>query len=112
MPASPSKPFDLHPELRAPLESKKNETFGTTSALAGPLKYEFRDAWFPNFRLLLGSGDPRLAPILARAFGYRRMQCGPQLLAAINKKVCCAGFARTCLGTRVHPLRPGFGMSP
>jgi hypothetical protein len=35
--------------------------------------------------LLLASGDPKLAPILARAFGYQRMQCGPQLLAAIKK---------------------------
>ena len=55
------------------------------SAVADALKYELPDAWSQDFLLLLGSGDPKLAPILARAFGYRRIPCGPQLLAAMKK---------------------------
>jgi len=55
------------------------------SAVADALKYELPDAWFQDFLLLLGSGEPKLAPVLARAFGYRRVQCGPQLLAAMKK---------------------------
>ena len=54
-------------------------------AVADALKYELPNPWFPDFLLLLDSGDPKLAPIFARAFGYRRLQCGPQLLAAIKK---------------------------
>ena len=54
-------------------------------AVADALKHELPDAWFPDFLTLLGSGDPKLAPILARAFGYRRAQCGPQLLSAMKR---------------------------
>jgi uncharacterized protein (TIGR02270 family) len=55
------------------------------SAVADALKYELPDSWSADLLLLLGSGDPKLAPILARAFGYRRLPCGPQLLAAMKK---------------------------
>jgi uncharacterized protein (TIGR02270 family) len=55
------------------------------SAVADALKYELPDAWFPDFLTLLASGDAKLAPILARAFGYRRLQCGPQLLGAMKR---------------------------
>lgn len=60
------------------------------SAVADALKYELPDAWFPDFLTLLASGDPKLAPILARAFGYRRLPCGPQLLSAMKR---CAALA-------------------
>jgi uncharacterized protein (TIGR02270 family) len=56
-----------------------------TFAVADALKYELPAAWFPDFLMLLASGDPKLAPILARAFGYRRLPCGPQLLAAMKR---------------------------
>src|ERR1019366_7018337 len=39
---------------------------------------------------LLECGDPKLAPILARAFGYRRLPCGPQLMSAMKR---CAAAA-------------------
>src|ERR1700674_1982792 len=55
------------------------------SAVADALKYELPNAWFPDFLTLLASGDPKLAPILARAFGYRRLPCGPQLLSAMKR---------------------------
>jgi uncharacterized protein (TIGR02270 family) len=55
------------------------------SAVADALKYELPEAWFPDFLTLLASGDAKLAPILARAFGYRRLQCGPQLLTAMKR---------------------------
>ena len=56
-----------------------------TSAVADALKYELPEAWFPDFLTLLASGDPKLASILARTFGYRRLPCGPQLLSAIKR---------------------------
>ena len=56
-----------------------------SGALADALKYELPDAWFQTFLTLLASGDPKLAPILARAFGYRRLPCGPQLLSAMKR---------------------------
>ena len=59
----------------------------SASAVADALKYELPDAWQSDFFTLLGSGDTKLAPILARAFGYRRLQCGPQLLAAMKRCV-------------------------
>jgi uncharacterized protein (TIGR02270 family) len=57
---------------------------GKAGAVADALKYELPDAWFQDFLTLLASGDPKLAPILARAFGYRRLPCGPQLLSAVR----------------------------
>ncbi len=60
------------------------------SAIADALKYELPGPWHGDFLTLLGSGDPKLAPILARAFGYRRVQCGPQLLTAMKR---CAAAA-------------------
>jgi uncharacterized protein (TIGR02270 family) len=56
-----------------------------TGALADALKYELPDAWVDDFLLLLTSGHPKLAPILARAFGYRRLNCGPRLLTAMRR---------------------------
>jgi uncharacterized protein (TIGR02270 family) len=61
-------------------------------AVADALKYELPEAWCPDFRTLLASGDPKLAPILARAFGYCRTQCGPELLRAMKH---CAAAALT-----------------
>jgi uncharacterized protein (TIGR02270 family) len=54
-------------------------------AIADALKYELPDAWVPDLLTLLASGDPKLAPILARAFGYRRLPSGPQLLSAMKR---------------------------
>jgi uncharacterized protein (TIGR02270 family) len=54
-------------------------------AVADALKYELPEAWYVDLLTLLGSGDPKLVPILARAFGYRRVQCGPQLLTAMRR---------------------------
>lgn len=54
-------------------------------AIADALKYELPNAWVPDFLTLLASGDPKLAPILARALGYRRSPCGPQLLTAMRR---------------------------
>ncbi len=56
-----------------------------TSALADALKYELPDAWANDFLTLLDYGDPKLAPILARIFGYRRTPSGPQLLNAMAR---------------------------
>jgi uncharacterized protein (TIGR02270 family) len=56
-----------------------------SAAVADALKYELPEAWFPDFLTLLASGDRKLAPILARAFGYRRVQCGPQLISAMKR---------------------------
>jgi uncharacterized protein (TIGR02270 family) len=53
-------------------------------AAADALKYEAPDAWIPDLLTILASGDPKLAPILARAFGYRRVNCGPHLMAAMK----------------------------
>ena len=54
-------------------------------AIADALKYELPDAWIPDLLVLLASGDPKLAAILARAFGYRRLPSGPQLLSAMKR---------------------------
>ncbi len=54
-------------------------------AAADALKYELPAAWLPDWIGLLQNGDPKLAPILARAFGYRRVGCGPQLAAAMER---------------------------
>lgn len=59
-------------------------------AVADALKYELPAAWSQDFLTLLGAGDPKLAPILARAFGYRRLQSGTQLLRAVER---CAAAA-------------------
>lgn len=55
------------------------------SAIADALKYELPAAWAQDFLTLLGAGDPKLAPILARTLGYRRVQSGPQLLRAMQR---------------------------
>ena len=55
------------------------------NAIADALKYELPDAWVPDLQTLLASGDPKLAPILARACGYRRLQSGPELLSAMRR---------------------------
>jgi uncharacterized protein (TIGR02270 family) len=55
------------------------------TAVADAFKFEIPDAWLSDFLTLLGSGDPKLAPILGRAFGYRRQQCGPQLMNAMRR---------------------------
>ena len=55
------------------------------SAIADAFKYEIPDAWLQDFLTLLGSGEPKLAPILSRAFGYRRQKCGPQLMSAMRR---------------------------
>ncbi len=54
-------------------------------AIADAVKYEIPNPWLPDFVTLLGSSDPKFAPILARAFGYRRQPCGPQLLDAMRR---------------------------
>ena len=54
-------------------------------ALADALKYELPKAWLPDLLLLLDRGDPKLAPVLARALGYQRIECGPQLLNAMKR---------------------------
>jgi uncharacterized protein (TIGR02270 family) len=54
-------------------------------AAADALKHELPEPWYADFLTLMGSGDPKLAPILAPAFGYRRVQCGPQLLNAMKR---------------------------
>jgi uncharacterized protein (TIGR02270 family) len=59
-------------------------------AVADALKYELPDAWTPDLLTLLERGDPKLAPVLARAFGYRRRPCGPQLMSAMKR---CAAAA-------------------
>ncbi len=45
----------------------------------------FPEGWVPDFLTLLGFGDPKLAPILARVFGYRRLPCGSELLSAMKR---------------------------
>lgn len=55
------------------------------SAAADALKYELPKEWSQDFITLLGAGDAKLAPILARTFGYRRLSCGPQLLSAMKR---------------------------
>ena len=54
-------------------------------AIADALKYELPEGWVPDFLTLLGFGDPKLAPILARVFGYRRLPCGSELLSAMKR---------------------------
>jgi hypothetical protein len=49
------------------------------------LKYELPDAWVPDFLTLLECGDPKLAPVIARAFGYRRLHGGAQLMSAMKR---------------------------
>jgi uncharacterized protein (TIGR02270 family) len=55
---------------------------GASLAAADALKYELPYSWTGDLLALLSS-DPKIAPILARVFGYRRLPCGPQLLAAM-----------------------------
>jgi uncharacterized protein (TIGR02270 family) len=59
-------------------------------AAADALKYEIPATWVRDMLTLLENGDAKLVPILARAFGYRRVECGPQLLAAAKR---CASAA-------------------
>ncbi|MBZ5582092.1 MAG: HEAT repeat domain-containing protein [Acidobacteriia bacterium] len=59
-------------------------------AAGDALKYELPDGWVPDLLTLLELGDPKLAPVLARAFGYRRVPCGPQLMAAMRRSAASA----------------------
>jgi uncharacterized protein (TIGR02270 family) len=71
------------------LEKLDPEDAEKTSAAADALKYELPEVFFQDFVTLLDAGDPKLAPILARALGYRRVPCGPQLYSALRR--CAAG---------------------
>jgi uncharacterized protein (TIGR02270 family) len=54
-------------------------------AISDALKYELPDEWVPDLLVLLNSGDPKFAPVLARAFGYRRIAAGTQLMTAVQR---------------------------
>jgi uncharacterized protein (TIGR02270 family) len=55
------------------------------SSVADALKFELPASWIQDLLTLLECGDPELTPVLARAFGYRRVACGPHLLAAMKR---------------------------
>jgi uncharacterized protein (TIGR02270 family) len=67
------------------LEQLDPEDPGKAVAVADALKYELPDEWVQDLLLLLNSGNPKLAPVLARAFGYRRVPCGPQLMSSMKR---------------------------
>jgi uncharacterized protein (TIGR02270 family) len=69
----------------AALDQLDPEDDKKAGAAADALKYEIPDSWLQDFFTLLASGDPKLAPVLARAFGYRRLPCGPPLLSAMKR---------------------------
>jgi len=54
-------------------------------AVADALKYELPNDWVTDFATLLESGDVKLAPILARVFGYRRLSSGAALSKAAKR---------------------------
>lgn len=54
-------------------------------ALADALKYELPNEWVVDFATLLVSGDVKLAPILARVFGYRRLSDGAALSNVVKR---------------------------
>jgi uncharacterized protein (TIGR02270 family) len=55
------------------------------AAAADALKDEMPSAWTRDFVTLLDSGEPKLAPVLARVFAYNRVPCEPQLLSAVRR---------------------------
>ncbi len=55
------------------------------SAITDALKHELPGAWVRDMLLLLNSGDVKLASILAQALGYRRAQCGEELVTALKR---------------------------
>jgi len=75
----------------AAIDQLNHEDVEKASAAADALKYELPDAWVEDFLTLLDVGNPKVAPILARAFGYRRARCGPHLLSA-TKRCTAAGL--------------------
>jgi hypothetical protein len=60
---------------------------GSTVMTSDALKYELPETWLQDFVAVLEGADVKVVPILARTFGYRRVQCGPQLLAAMRRCV-------------------------
>lgn len=67
------------------LEQLDPEDPNKVSAIADALKYELPSEWISDLLVLLNSGDPKFAPVLARTFGYRRIPCGPELMSALKK---------------------------
>jgi uncharacterized protein (TIGR02270 family) len=77
-------------------------------AMADALKYELPNAWVTDLLLLLASGDPKLAPILARAFAYRRLPCGEQLMRAM-KRCARSALPEVVWGLGRVPYEPSRG---
>lgn len=77
-------------------------------AIADALKYELPDAWVSDFLVLLNSGDPKLAPVLARAFAYRRLPCGPELMNAM-KRCAASALPEVVWGLGRVPYEPSRG---
>jgi uncharacterized protein (TIGR02270 family) len=77
-------------------------------AIADALKYELPDAWVSDLLTLLASGDPKLAPVLARAFAYRRLPCGPQLMSAM-KRCAPSALPEVVWGLGRVPYEPSRG---
>ncbi len=77
-------------------------------AIADALKYELPGAWVSDFLVLLNSGDPKLAPVLARAFAYRRLPCGPQLMSAM-KRCATSALPEVVWGLGRVPTEPSRG---
>ncbi|MBC7994490.1 MAG: hypothetical protein H7Z15_14770 [Rhizobacter sp.] len=55
------------------------------TAVATALKYEMPQSWVTFVEQALTRGDHRLVPLLASACGYRRIDCGAALLAALKR---------------------------
>ncbi len=77
-------------------------------AIADALKYELPDAWVSDFLVLLASGDPKLAPVLARALAYRRLPSGPQLMSAM-KRCTASALPEVVWGLGRVPYEPSRG---
>ena len=67
------------------LEQLDSEDEEKVSAVADALKHELPQGWRGDFLVLASGGDAKLAPVMARAFGYRRVRNGPQLLVALKQ---------------------------
>jgi uncharacterized protein (TIGR02270 family) len=76
---------DQRERVLATLEQLDPGDVGKATAAADALKYELPELWFQGFITLLDGADPKLTPILAHAFGYRRAQCGPQLVSVTRR---------------------------
>ena len=76
---------DQRDSVLAILDELDPEDADKAGAVADALKYELPTAWASDFLALLAARDPKLAPVLARAFGYRRMPSGPELLSALRR---------------------------